>query len=108
MQVLRSPHVSAQRTLVFFRHNAKLVLSDPQPLILYVFVPLLVMAILKPAEKIILVDEGFHNANGAEQVVPAFVVMFSFFWMRSIGENFFVEHNWGTWERLQATSATTT
>lgn len=99
--------MSLKRISVFFRHNLRLVLSDPQPLILYVFVPLLVMAILRPAEKIILVDEGFKDANGAEQVVPAFVVMFSFFWMRSIGENFFVEYNWGTWERLQATSATT-
>ncbi len=92
---------------MFFRHNSRLVLGDPQPLILYIFVPLLVMAIMRPAQKIILVQEGFKHANGAEQVVPAFVVMFSFFWMRSIGENFFAEHGWGTWERLQATGATT-
>jgi ABC-2 type transport system permease protein len=94
-------------TLAIARRNLRLVLGDPSPIIIYLLIPLLSMVVMKPTQKEILVGEGFPDANGAEQVVPGFMVMFIFLWMISIGRTFFVEHGWGTWERLRASSATT-
>jgi ABC-2 type transport system permease protein len=97
--------MSVGRSLAVFRHNVRLLLGDPGPVFLFVVTPLLLMAIIKPASEALLHNEGFPDATGAEQVVPAFTVMFAFFWMGYIGRNFFAEHGWGTWERLQTTVA---
>lgn len=94
-------------TLAIARHNLRLVLGDPSPIIIYLLIPLLSMVVMKPTQKEILVSEGYPDANGAEQVVPGFIVMFIFLWMISIGRTFFVEHGWGTWDRLRASSART-
>ena len=97
--------MSLSRILVVSRQTMRLLFSDPQPIILYLVVPILMMTIMRPAMKIVLIGQGFHGANGAEQVVPGFTVMFTFFWIRSMAEQFFQEHGWGTWERLRATEA---
>jgi ABC-2 type transport system permease protein len=88
-----------------FRQQLRFLLGDPGPLVVYLLAPLLMMAILKPAEEVVLAQQGFREANGAEQVVPGMTAMFSFFWARSIGALFFSEHKWGTWERLQVSFA---
>ncbi len=94
-----------QRSLVIARYNLRMVLSDPGPLMQFVVTPLLLMAVLRLAQKVLLQSEGFISANGSEQVVPGFTFMFSFFWVGYIGRMFFSEHGWGTWERLQTTYA---
>ena len=94
-------------TLAITRHNLRLVLGDPSPVIIYLAIPLLSMVVMKPTQEEVLVGLGYPDANGAEQVVPGFMIMFIFLWMLSIGRTFFVEHGWGTWERLRASSATT-
>ena len=94
------------RSLAIFRHNTVLLLGDPGPVIAWIITPLLLMAVLKPAMKTLLVNQGFVGANGSEQVVPAYTAMFAFFWVGYVGRNFFTEHGWGTWERLQTTDAT--
>jgi ABC-2 type transport system permease protein len=68
-------------TLVIFRQNLRLLLGDPGPIVIFVLTPLLVMAILKPTQELVLAQQGFPHANGAEQVVPGFIVMFVFFWI---------------------------
>jgi ABC-2 type transport system permease protein len=95
-----------QRSLAIFRHNTVLLFADPGPIVAWIITPLLLMAVIKPAMETLLVNQGFVGANGSEQVVPAYTVMFAFFWMAFVGRNFFSEHGWGTWERLQATEAT--
>jgi ABC-2 type transport system permease protein len=97
--------MSLSRTLVVFRQNARLLLGDPGPVVVFILTPLLTMAILKPTQDIVLVERGFPDTNGSEQVVPGFTVMFAFFWITFVGRTFFVEHGWGTWERLQTTAA---
>lgn len=97
-----------RRIFVIFKQNVRLVLRDPGPIFLFILVPLLVMAVIKPTQEIVLLSRGFPHTNGSEQVVPGFTVMFAFFWMMFIGRNFFAEHGWGTWERLQATAASGT
>jgi ABC-2 type transport system permease protein len=97
--------VDVGRILAIFRQNTRLLLRDPGPIVVFILTPLLVMAIIKPTQDIVLANRGFPDANGSEQVVPGFTVMFSFFWILFIGRNFFAEHGWGTWERLQASVA---
>lgn len=94
-----------QRVLVIARHNARLILADPGPIFVFLLTPLLVMAIIKPTQELVLLSRGFPDTNGSEQVVPGFTVMFAFFWLAFIGRTFFAEHGWGTWERLRATVA---
>jgi len=98
--------MSLSRSLIIFRHNVRLLIGDPGPVVVFLLTPLLVMAILKPTQEIVLAQRGFPETNGSEQVVPGFTVMFAFFWVTFVGRTFFVEHGWGTWERLQTTAAT--
>lgn len=93
-------------TLSIARQQVRLLLSDVGPIIQYLFVPLLLMAILRPSQETLLLQQGFQGANGAEQVIPGIAAWFSFFWVRTIGALFFSEHGWGTWERLQTSFAT--
>jgi ABC-2 type transport system permease protein len=91
------------RSLAVFRHNVRLLLGDPGPIVLFFITPLLSIAIMQPALETVLVEQGFTNANGSEQVVPGFVAMFAFFWVSWVGRNFIAEHGWNTWQRLRAT-----
>jgi ABC-2 type transport system permease protein len=93
------------QVISIFRQQLRILLGDPGPIVIYLLAPLMMMAILKPAEEIVLVGQGFKEANGAEQVVPGMTAMFTFFWVRSVGSLFFTEHKWGTWERLQVSFA---
>lgn len=95
-----------ERIGALFRHNVRLLVGDPGPLFLFILTPLMVMAIMRPSMRTVLQVQGFPDANGAEQIVPAFTVMFAFFWIPVVGRNFIVEHGWGTWERLRASVAT--
>jgi ABC-2 type transport system permease protein len=95
-----------QRSLAILRFNLRLILTDPGPLVQTVATPLLLMAVMRSAQSVLLHAEGYPGANGAQQVVPGFTFMFAFFWVGSIGRMFFAEHGWGTWERLQTTPAT--
>lgn len=94
------------RPWAIFRHNVRLLLGDPGPIMVFFVTPMLVMAVMRPTYKFLLVNgEGFPNANGSEHAVPGFVVMFTFFWIGFVGRNFISEHGWGTWERLRASFA---
>jgi ABC-2 type transport system permease protein len=97
--------MGAKRIQILFSQNARLLLGDPGPIFVFILTPLLVMAVIKPTQEIVLINRGFPDTNGSEQVVPGFTIMFAFFWMAFIGRSFFAEHGWGTWERLQATPA---
>jgi ABC-2 type transport system permease protein len=97
--------MSLHRILVIARENAKLLISDPAPVAFFFLTPLLIMSIMRPTQALVLSSEGFTHTNGSEQVVPGFTAMFSFFWVPFIGQLFFQEYGWGTWERLLTTSA---
>lgn len=97
--------MSLKRVFVIFGQNVRLQLRDPGPVFVFILTPLLVMAVLRPTQAIVLVNRGFPDTNGSQQVVPGFTIMFMFFWMAFIGRSFFAEHGWGTWERLLTTPA---
>jgi len=97
--------VVPRRVGVIFWHNLRLLLGDPSPVVVFICSPLLIMAVFRPTQRTVLIAEGYLHANGAEQVVPGVTAMFAFFWPAFVGRTFFAEHGWGSWQRLQASSA---
>jgi ABC-2 type transport system permease protein len=71
-----------------------------------VILPFIMMAFFKPLFRSTLESEGFRHASGAEQAVPGLSVLFALFLVSGVGFAFFMEHGWGTWERLRASAAT--
>jgi ABC-2 type transport system permease protein len=82
----------------------KLYLSDPAPLVVFLLMPLGLMAFLSPLSRALLRAQGYANATGAEQAVPGMTIMFSFMMMTVVGIQFYREYGWGTWDRLRIAS----
>ncbi len=95
-----------RRSLSLTLNTIKLYLSDPAPLLVFIFMPLGLMAFLAPASRSMLQAQGYLHAGGAEQAVPGMTVMFSFFVIGVIGVQFYREQGWGTWDRLRIASGT--
>ena len=95
-----------RRSLSLARNTIKLYLSDPAPLMVFIFMPLGLMLFMTPASRALLVAQGYVNAGGAEQAVPGMTVMFAFFVISVIGIPFYREQGWGTWDRLRIASGT--
>jgi ABC-2 type transport system permease protein len=91
-----------RKSLIITANDLALLRRDPIPPILLLFMPLVVMAFLKPAFAPVLRFAGYADANGAEQVVPGVTVMFAYFVVGFSGAYFFREHIWGTWDRVRA------
>ena len=93
-----------KRSLSLAWNTIKLYLADPAPMVIYLIMPIGLMAFLAPASKGLLLSQGYLHAGGAEQAVPGMTVMFSFFVVGVIGVQFFREQGWGTWDRLRIAS----
>ncbi|MGH2772047.1 MAG: ABC transporter permease [Actinomycetota bacterium] len=87
------------------KHEFRTMSKDMETPIFMLFMPLLMMALMKPLFKIALNSEGFGQANGSEQAVPGMAMMFASFYVGYMGFAFFRDHGWGTWERLRASPA---
>ncbi|MFQ5522582.1 MAG: ABC transporter permease [Acidimicrobiia bacterium] len=99
--------MSWRRSWALFRHELRALFDDPGSLVFLLFMPLLMMAVMKPLFGLSLQAEGFGGANGAEQAVPGMAAMFATFTAGFAGFTFFREHGWHTWDRLRASRATT-
>ena len=97
---------SLRRIGVIVGHELRLVGRDPTPLLVLIVFPVITIAFLKPALQPALVQGGYPDATGAEQVVPGQAVMSAFFLVSLITLAFFAEHGWATWDRLRASPAT--
>jgi ABC-2 type transport system permease protein len=91
-----------RRSGVLMIHELRVTLRDAAPLAVVLIIPL-AMAFAKSSLGSALRDAGYRHANGAEQVVPGLSVLLCFMMISFVGEAFFREHRWGTWERLRAT-----
>lgn len=100
--------MSLRKTAAVFRHSVKIMVADPGPIIVTTLMPLVLIAFLRGMGKAALEAAGFLGATGAEHVVPGMAVLFSLFGVIYLGMAFFQEHGWGTWERLRASSASST
>jgi len=89
-------------------HNLLLARRDLVPLIVFIAMPLVLMAFLQPALQLSLHAEGYTGATGAEQAVPGMAVMFVLYMVGVVGFRIFEEHGWGTWDRLRASPASRT
>ena len=99
--------MSLRRSWALLRHEMRMVMDDPGVLVFLLLMPLLMMAVMKPLFALSLQADGFAGASGAEQAVPGMAAMFATFSASFAGFGFFREHGWGTWDRLRASSATT-
>lgn len=97
--------MSLRRSFAVSRHELRVLRRDPFPIIILIVMPLVVMAFIKPTLRFTLVSEGYRGANGSEHAVPGMAVLFAFFLVSFVGYGFFIEHGWGTWERLRASQA---
>lgn len=97
--------MSWRRSWVIVRQDARILRSDPAFTMIFLIMPFIVMAFMKPAFRAALLLAGNRGANGAEQAVPGTAVVFGFFLVGNVGFGVFREHGWNTWERLRASWA---
>lgn len=97
--------MSWRHSAAIARLDLRVILRDSGPIVFLVFMPLVVMAFVKPAFRFALLT-AHPGANGSEQAVPGMIVMFGFFAVGMTGFAFFREHGWNTWDRLRASWAT--
>jgi ABC-2 type transport system permease protein len=94
------------RSLALTRHELRIMRANAAWYASGFLMPLVVMAFAKPLFRYALTaGEGYRGANGAEQAVPGFAVMFGFFLMAMGVYAIFNEHGNRTWDRLRATPA---
>ncbi|QXJ25689.1 ABC transporter permease [Actinomadura graeca] len=96
---------SLGRIASLVRHDLRLQLRDPAPLLVRSAMPLLLMGFMQPLFRAALRADQVENATGAEQAVPGMAVMFTFFLVNLVGFAVFREHGWRTWNRLRASLA---
>jgi ABC-2 type transport system permease protein len=90
-----------RRSTALMAHEVHVTLRDAAPLAVVLIIPL-AMGFAKSSLGSALRDVGYLHANGAEQVVPGLSILLCFMMITFVGEAFFREHRWGTWERLRA------
>jgi ABC-2 type transport system permease protein len=100
--------MSQLRSFTIARNEVRVLRRDLSPLMILVVMPLIFVPIFRSTYRAVLVLAGVHGASGAEFAVPGAAVQFLFFLAPTVGFAFFREHAWGTWDRLRASSATST
>jgi ABC-2 type transport system permease protein len=92
---------SVHRVAALARHNLAIRRRDPGQMISYIVMPMVLMLVLKPLY-IRAVDAG------ATQAATGLMVMFSVFAISMAGNSILAERTWKTWDRLRATSSSST
>jgi len=92
-----------RRSLILMRHEIHVTAKDAAPFAIVIMIPL-AMAFSKSTLGSALHEFGYRHANGSEQVVPGLSILMCFMMITFVGESFFREHRWGTWERLRASA----
>ena len=100
--------MSLRRSLAIFKHEMRVMWTDPSTVIFVVVMPLLMVALMKKLFAQSLAAEGYANTNGSEFAVPGMAVSFAAFGVGYAGFTFFRDHGWATWDRLRASAATST
>lgn len=83
----------------------RILRRDPWFLLIVFGMPLAIMPLMRETVGLSLVASGYPGADGAEQVVPGQMVLFSFFVAGNVAFSIFREHGWRTWDRLRASPA---
>jgi ABC-2 type transport system permease protein len=97
--------MSPRTSWAIFRHEMRVMWSDPSTVVFVILMPLVLVALTKELFANALQAEGYPGANGSEFGVPGMAVAFAAFSVGYAGFTFFRDHGWGTWDRLRATPA---
>ena len=97
--------MSLSRSAAVTRHEFRLLRADATSLISLLFMPLIMIAFLKPLARLALRGDN-PGANGSEFTVPAMATMFAFFLIAVVGFSFLNDRELGTFDRLRASQAT--
>lgn len=92
-----------RHSLILMRHEVRVTARDAAPFAVVIMIPV-AMAFARTTLGSALRGVGFTHANGSEQAVPGLSILMCFMMITFVGESFFREHRWGTWERLRASS----
>jgi ABC-2 type transport system permease protein len=95
--------MSFRPTATLLGHEIRVTMRDAAPLAAVLMIPV-AMVFAKSTLRSALRVTGYPHANGSEQVVPGLSVLLCFMMISFVGEAFFREHRWSTWERLRASS----
>lgn len=71
--------MSISRTVSVARLNLLLQAQEPSIPILMTIIPIVLTPFMVPGNRNTLLAEGYTHATGAEQAVPGFAILFSFF-----------------------------
>nr|AKA59393.1 ABC-2 type transporter [uncultured bacterium AB_162] len=93
-----------RRSFAIFRNELRILAGDPAPMIVFIAMPLVLMAFMEPVVDGALAASS-EGASGADHVVPGMAVMSAFFFAGATALAFFREHGWGTWDRLRSSPA---
>jgi ABC-2 type transport system permease protein len=91
------------RMTALARHNTRLMLREPGPVISRLIQPLVLITLMHPLYTAALAAEGAQA--GTVQVVTGMLVMFSLLALSVVGTAIMTERSWRTWDRLRATPA---
>ena len=92
-----------RHSLTLMRHEFRVTARDAAPFAVVIMIPV-AMAFSRSTLGSALREVGYPHANGSEQAVPGLSILMCFMMITFVGESFFREHRWGTWERLRASS----
>ncbi len=89
------------RSLTLVRKDLRLYRADLAPILIMVVLPLGFITFMVPVNRALLEVRGYPGATGAEQTLPGMMVMFSLFLLGIVGDQFFREFGWNTWDRVR-------
>lgn len=89
------------------RNDLAIVRTEPAVYAALLFMPVLLMAFLRPLFGLALHAQGHPGGGGAELAVPGLAVMFSFYLVSLVGYSMLQERQWHTWTRLTDTGVPT-
>ena len=90
--------------LATFRLNFKIELRSIWLQAVIVAIPLIIIPFMLPSYRDSLRAQGHLGANGSEQALPGFAILFAMFSLQLVLQLFFQEHEWHTWDRMRVSA----
>ena len=90
--------------LAAFRLNFKIELRSIWLQAVIVAIPLIIIPFMLPSYRDSLRAQGHLSANGSEQALPGFAILFAMFSLQLVLQLFFQEHEWHTWDRMRVSA----
>ena len=85
------------------RHELVLIRSEPVPVLIFLVMPLVLMAFVQNTFGLYLrLVEQRSGATGAEVAVPGQATLFAFMATATLGYYYLGDHSWGTWTRARS------